>query len=169
MTDKTIRWFDAFLGLGYQFFDVRAKVIVIFNSRRTLLNAWNKVIKWWPDDIIKMRFLENDGLYEFMMYGDSRILDSLWVFQKTLNRSEHFETFRNDYDGATYLRLALYKPKKNSSELELFDYQKRVSDVLFLKEPLETEDVVLLEYISLIHNKRKEHEHHLQKSQHEHH
>ena len=156
--NKAIRWFDAFLGLGYEFYDVRAKVIMIFNSRRTLLNAWNKVIKWWPDDAIKMRFLETKDIYEFIMYGDSSILGFIWVFMKTLNVSQHFETFKKDYDGATYLRLALYRPKKNSYELELFDYQKRITDVLFLKEPLnEIQDAVLLEYKNSIHGQRRQH------------
>src|SRR5581483_3829762 len=130
----------------------------IFNSRRTLLNAWNKVIKWWPDDAIKMRFLETKDIYEFIMYGDSSILGFIWVFMKTLNVSQHFETFKKDYDGATYLRLALYRPKKNSYELELFDYQKRITDVLFLKEPLnEIQDAVLLEYKNSIHGQRRQH------------
>lgn len=158
MINKALRWFDAFLGLGYEFYDVRAKVILIFNSRSTLLSAWNKVIKWWPDDVIKMRFLETKDLYEFIMYGDSSILGFIWVFAKTLNVSQHFETFKKDYDGATFLRLALYRPKKNSYELELFDYQKRITDVLFLKEPLNaTQDAVVLEYKSLIHGKRRQH------------
>jgi hypothetical protein len=92
------------------------------------------------------------------MYGDSSILGFIWVFAKTLNVSEHFKTFKKDYDGATFLRLALYRPKKNSYELELFDYQKRITDVLFLKEPLdETQDAVVLEYKSLIHGKRRQH------------
>ena len=157
MINKTIRWFDAFLGLGYEFYDVRAKVILIFNSRRTLLSAWNKVIKWWPDDIIRMRFLESKNLYEFIMYGDSSILGFLCVFLKKLNTSQNFETFKRDYDGATFLRLALYRPNKNSYELELFDYQKRVTDVLFLKEPLETQDEVVLEYKSLIYGQGQQH------------
>lgn len=158
MVNKAIRWFDAFLGLGYEFYDVRGKVILIFNSRRTLLSAWNKVIKWWPDDAIKMRFLETEDLYEFIMYGDSSFLGVIWVFMKTLSVSQHFETFKKDYDGATYLRLALYQPKKNSYELELFDYQKRITDVLFLKEPFnETQDAVVLEYKNLVHGQRRQH------------
>ncbi len=46
--------------------------------------------------------------------------------------------------GQTLLRLALYRPKRDSYELELFDYNKRVTDVKFLEEPLrETDSIVL--------------------------
>jgi hypothetical protein len=103
-----------------------------------------------------MRFLETQDLYEFIMYSDTTLLGFVWVFLKTLNVSQHFETFKNDYDGAAHLRLALYRPKKNSYELELFDYQKRVSDVLFLNEPHnETQDAVVLEYKNIIKSQRQ--------------
>jgi len=144
VTDKSVRWFDAFMGVGYEFYEVRAKVILIFDKRKTLVNAWNKVIKWWPDDEIKMRFIETLHSYEFVLYGDSSVLEARWVFLKALKVSEHYKTFKDDYEGAATLRLALYRPKGDSYELELFDYKKRVTDVLFLEEPLgETDSVVL--------------------------
>jgi len=94
------------------------------------------------------------------MYGDTCVLGFVWVFLKTLNVSQHFETFKNDYNGAAYLRLALYRPKKNDYELELFDYRKRVTDVLFLNEPHnETQDAVVLEYKNIIKNQRQQDSH----------
>ena len=133
------------MGVGYEFYKVRAKVILVFNKRKTLFNAWNKVIKWWPDDWIKMRFLETNHSYEFILYGDSNFLENTWVFLKALKVSQHYKTFKDDYEGAAYLRLALYRTKGNSYELELFDHHKKVTDVLFLKEPLEEsqDDIVL--------------------------
>lgn len=131
------------MGIGYEFYDVRAKVILIFDKKKTLINAWNKVIKWWPDNEIRMRFVETIDSYEFILYGDSSVLDSRWVFLKALKVSEHYKTFKDDYEGAALLRLALYRSKGDSYELELFDYNKRVTDVMFLKEPLrETESIV---------------------------
>jgi len=95
VTDKSIRWFDAFMGVGYEFYHVRAKVILIFNNRKTLLNAWHKVIKWWPDDWIKMRFLETNYSYEFILYGDSNFLENTWVFLKALNVSQHYHDIQS--------------------------------------------------------------------------
>jgi hypothetical protein len=149
--EKRIRWFDAFMGLGYEFYEVRSKVILIFHHKKTLLNAWYKIIKWWPDDEIKMRFLETSKSYDFVLYGDSRFLESTWVFLKALRVSQHYTTFKNDYEGVAILRLALYRPKKDSYELELFDYKKRVTDVRFLKEPPEEpQDIILLRSRSIL-------------------
>lgn len=151
MTDKTVRWFDAFLGVGYEFYEVRAKVMLIFDNRKTLAKAWNKIIKWWPDDEIKMRFIETIQSYEFILYGDSRVLESRWVFLKSLMVSENYKTFKDDYEGAAYLRFALYRPKGDSYELELFDYSKKVTDVMFLEEPLEeTQDGIVIKSSNML-------------------
>jgi hypothetical protein len=144
VNDKNVIWFDAFLGVGYEFYEVRSKVILIFDKKKTLFDAWNKIIKWWPDNEIKMRFVETNHSYDFILYGDSSALEARWVFLKALKLSQHYKTFRDDYEGAAILRLAVYRPKRDSYELELFDYSKRVTDVMFLEEALrETDSIVL--------------------------
>lgn len=144
VTDKSVRWFDAFMGVGYEFYEVRTKVILIFDKRKTLFDAWKKVIKWWPDHDIKMRFVETNHSYEFILYGDSVALDTRWVFLKALKVSENYKAFKNDYEGAAFLRLALYRPKGDSYELELFDYRKRVTDVMFLEDADRENDNIVL-------------------------
>jgi len=138
-----ITCFNDFMGVGYHFYDVHTKVLLIFNEKKPLLSAWGKVIKWWPDDEIKMRFVEENDSYEFVLYGESRILTTKWVFFKALKASEHYKRFKEDYDGAAYLGLALYKPKDDSYELEVFKYRKKVTDVKFLKETDAEEDVIV--------------------------
>jgi len=136
-------WFSDFMGVGYHFYDVHTKVLLIFNEKKPLLSAWGKVIKWWSDDEIKMRFVEENDSYEFVLYGESRILTTRWVFLKALKASEHYKRFKEDYDGAAYLGLALYRPKDDSYELEVFKYRKKVTDVKFLKETDTEEDVIV--------------------------
>ena len=138
------------MGVGYEFYEVRAKVILIFDKKKTLLDAWNKVIKWWPDHEIKMRFVDTIHSYEFILYGDSGVLDVRWVFLKALKVSENYKTFKDDYEGAALLRLALYRPKRDSYELELFDYNKRVTDVKFLEEPLRETDTIVLKSSNIL-------------------
>jgi hypothetical protein len=150
VTDKRVRWFDAFMGVGYEFYEVRAKVILIFDRRKTLFNAWNKIIKWWPDHEIKMRFVETNHSYEFILYGDSVALETSWVFLKALKVSENYKTFKNDYEGAALLRLALYRPKEDSYELELFDYTKRLTDVVFLEDALREKDSIVLKSSNIL-------------------
>ena len=144
MNDKNVIWFDAFLGVGYEFHEVRSKIILIFDKKKTLFDAWNKIIKWWPDNEIKMRFVQTTHSYDFILYGDSNALEARWVFLKALKLSQHYKTFKDDYEGAAMLRLAVYRIRRDSYELELFDYTKRVTDVMFLEEALrETDSIVL--------------------------
>lgn len=143
MSAADTMWFSDFMGVGYHFYDVHTKVLLIFNEKKPLLSAWGKVIKWWSDDEIKMRFVEENDSYEFVLYGESRILTTRWVFLKALKASEHYKRFKEDYDGAAYLGLALYRPKDDSYELEVFKYRKKVTDVKFLKETDTEEDVIV--------------------------
>ena len=150
VTDKSVRWFDAFMGVGYEFYEVRTTVILIFNKRKTLFDAWNKIIKWWPDHEIKMRFVETNHSYEFILYADSVALDNRWVFLKALKVSENYKAFKNDYEGAALLRLGLYRPKGDSYELELFDYNKRVTDVIFLDDAQRENDNFVLKSSNIL-------------------
>lgn len=95
---------------------------------------WNKVIKYWPDDEIKIRFVEKDDSFEFILYCESRIILATWVFLKSLKISDNYKRFKEDYDGAANFGLALYKPKGDSYELEIFKYTKRITDLKFLNE-----------------------------------
>jgi hypothetical protein len=152
MNNEYIRWFDAFMGVGYNFYEVRPKVLLIFTKRKILLTAWNKIIKWWPDDEIRMRFLETNDSYKFILYGESRILETKWVFLKALKTSEHYKKFKEEYDKVASLRLALYRPKSDSYELEIFDYTKRVTDAQFLKEPIRKENTIISKALNFLHD-----------------
>jgi len=131
MVDTKIDWFDDFLGLGYHMYDVRPTIFLIFDGGKKIANTWNKIIKYFPDDEIKIRFIEKDSEYDFVLYCQSRVLATTWVFLKSLKISEHYKQFKEDYEGAANLKLARYIPKKGTYELEIFKYQKRISDLKF--------------------------------------
>ena len=57
MSDSKIEWFEDFIGLGYHVFDVRPTIYLIFDNKKKLVNAWNQIIKYWPDDEIEMSIL----------------------------------------------------------------------------------------------------------------
>jgi hypothetical protein len=143
MVDAKIDWFDDFLGLGYHMYDVRPTVFLIFDGRKKIGSTWNKIIKYFPDDEIKIRFIEKESNYEFVLYCQSRILSTIWVFLKSLKVSEHYKQFKEDYEGAAHLKLALYIPKKDTYELEIFKYMKRITDLKFLTESEVEQDFIL--------------------------
>jgi hypothetical protein len=144
-TEQDIELFQDFMGVGYFFHDVRPNVLLIFDNRRALVNTWSKIIKWWPDPDIRMVLIEkqNPASYEFYLHSDSKILNTKWVFLKSLKMSEHYTRFKSDYDGAANLGLALYRPKDDSYELEIFKYKKRVTNVTFQAESESITDTIV--------------------------
>ncbi|HEU5220698.1 MAG TPA: hypothetical protein VFU58_01420 [Candidatus Nitrosotalea sp.] len=143
MTDSKIDWFEDFLGLGYHVFDVRPTVYLIFDGKRKLANTWNKLIKYWPDDEIKMRFFEGEENYEFVLYCKSRILQTTNVFLKSLKISEHYKQFVDEDIGSASLQLAVYFAKDKKYELEIFKFKKKVTDLKFLKQQDTDDDFII--------------------------
>jgi hypothetical protein len=143
MTDTKITWFEDFLGLGYHVFDVRPTIYLILDGKRKLANTWNKIIKYWPDDEIKMRFFEGDVNYEFVLYCQSRILLTTNVFLKSLKISDHYKQFMDEYNGSASLQLAVYFPKDKKYELEIFKFKKKIFDVKFLNDKDDDDDFII--------------------------
>lgn len=143
MADIKIDWFEDFMGLGYHVFDVRPTIYLILDGKRKLANTWNKIIKYWPDDEIKMRFFEGDVNYEFVLYCQSRILLTTNVFLKSLKISDHYKRFMDEYNGSATLQLAVYFPKDEKYELEIFKFKKKIFDVKFLKEQDSDDDFII--------------------------
>lgn len=155
MTDSKITWYDDFLGVGYHFYDVRPRILIIFDERKKIPTMWNKVIKYWPDDEIKIRFVEMENSFEFVLYCESRVLLATWVFIKALKISDNYKRFKEDYDGAANLGLALYKPKGESYELEIFKYTKRITDLKFLTESESEQDFIVDRARKILHGTEK--------------
>lgn len=132
MRDLRIEWYRDFVGIGYHFYDVHTRVLLIFDKRKILVRAWKNIIKWWPDDEIKMRFVDTNDSFLFLLYSKSRILGTTWVFLKHLSASENYRRFKNENDGVANLGLALLIKNEFSHDLEIFDYKKRITDIEFL-------------------------------------
>lgn len=143
MSDSKIEWFEDFIGLGYHVFDVRPTIYLIFDNKKKLVNAWNQIIKYWPDYEIKMSFFEGDTNYEFILYCQSRILQKTTVFLKSLKISDHYQRFIEEYNGSASLQIANYSPKKGEYALEIFKFKKKVTDLQFLKKEDSVNDFVI--------------------------
>lgn len=156
MTDSKIEWFEDFLGLGYHVYDIRPTIYLIFDGRRKLANTWNQIIKYWPDDEIKMRFFEGDVNYEFILYSQSRILKTTKVFLKSLKISDHYQQFMDEYNGSASLQLAIYFPKDKKYELEIFKFKKKVTDIKFLKKQDSDDDFIISQARQKLQNPERE-------------
>ena len=151
--DVPVRWFDEFLGVGYRYYDLRMNVFPILPDKKQANKIWQEVINWWPDPSIKIRFVEVDDDYWFVMTADSPFPDSNRAFFKLLKRSEHYERFKKGHEGEAYLRLGTYKQKDESPQVELLKKKKIVTDIKFLYESEVKEDA--LAWTCLYQNKYK--------------
>jgi hypothetical protein len=115
---QPIFWFNNFVGVGYRYHDIYMNVLPLFKDKRYAFKLWKKTIEWWPDDEIKLRFVEYNDKYWFILYGGSR--------------------FKHGYEKQVLLRFAIYKENKNKEMtdnkfgLELLKRSKSIFDIKFL-------------------------------------
>jgi hypothetical protein len=108
---SSIPWFDDFVGVAYRYYDLRMNVVPLFTDRKEAASIWHDTIHSWVDPSIKIRFLEIDDKYWFIMGSDSQKPDTNLSFFKELPKSENYERFKKGHDGEAYLRLGVYAQK----------------------------------------------------------
>src|SRR5919205_1764771 len=137
MSTKTIEWFKGFLGVGYRYHDVYMNVLLLFDNKKYAFNLWKKTIEWWADDEIKLRFVEDDKSYWFILYGGSEYKDDNTGFVKNVPISENYQRFKEGCENKATIRFGIYKEntknkKKDDDEnfsLELLKKSKSVYDI----------------------------------------
>lgn len=135
---KPAVWFKDFVGVGYRYHDVYMNVFPLFEDKMSAFRLWKKTIEWWPDDKIKLRFVEQDDSYWFILYGGSVYTKDNTGFVKKVQVSENYERFKVGYEKKAILRFGIYKErgkKKDDSKynLEVLKKSKSVYDIAFLK------------------------------------
>jgi hypothetical protein len=131
-------WFSNFVGIGYRYHDVYMNILPLFDDKRYAFKLWKKTIEWWPDDEIKLRFVEYNDKYWFILYGGSKYKDDNIGFVKHFSMSENYMRFKHGYEKQVVLRFAIYKEKKNKKiadnrfGLELLKRSKSIFDIKFL-------------------------------------
>lgn len=101
-------WFDDFLGVAYRYFDLRMNVVPLFPTRKKAVNMWHEIVRWWIDPTIKIRFVEEEEQYWFIMGAESQNPSSNVSLFKQLLKSVHYERFKKGHEGEVYLRLGTY-------------------------------------------------------------
>ena len=108
----TIPWYSDFLGVAYRYFDLRMNVVPLFSDRKKALGAWSEYVHWWNDHDIKLRFVESDDQYWFILASETRRPDHNMAFFKLLPKSENYTRFKKGYLGEAYLRFGSYAEKE---------------------------------------------------------
>ncbi len=131
------------MGVAYRYYDLRMNVVPLFADRKEASTIWHDTIHWWSDPSIKIRFVEIDDKYWFIMSSDSQRPESNFSFFKILPKSENYERFKKGHGGEAYLRLGVYAKKsrkdvKNSALCdcghEAEDHDEGDDDVCLYKE-----------------------------------
>jgi hypothetical protein len=139
VSSKHISWYRDFIGVGYRYHDVYMNVIPLFGEKKAAYKLWKKTIDWWPDDEIKLRFVEHIDNYWIIIYGGSTYKNDNTGFVKNLQISDNYRRFKEGYENKAILRFGVYKenPKKKSDtrkyDLEIFKKSKSVYDISFSK------------------------------------
>jgi len=111
----------------------------LFKDKRYAFKLWKKTIEWWPDDEIKLRFVESNDRYWFILYVGSNNKGENIGFVKDFLISENYNRFKRGYEKQVVLRFAIYKENKNKEiiqnafSLELLKRSKTVYDIKFLQ------------------------------------
>ena len=112
MSENTsINWYDDFLGVAYRYFDVRMNIALMFPERKKASNLWLETAHWWNDHTIKVRFVEIENEYWFIIGADSRKPSTNKYFYKILPISDNYDRFKKGHHGSAILRFAVYTKK----------------------------------------------------------
>lgn len=137
LSASPIVWFKDFVGVGYRYHDVYMNVFPLFQDKMFAFKLWKKTADWWPDDQIRMRFVEQGDSYWFILYADSQYKGDHTGFVKKVQISENYERFKAGYEKKAILRFGIYKdnPKKKEGakyDLEILKKSKSVYDIKFV-------------------------------------
>jgi hypothetical protein len=148
VSSKPIFWFRDFIGVGYRYHDIYMNVIPLFEDKMFAYRLWKKTIDWWPDDEIKLRFVEQGDSYWLIIYGGSTYKgDNTGFVKKVPVVSENYKRFKVGYEKKAILRFGIYKEnlKKEDDkkyDLEILKKSKSIYDIAFLKyEELSPESI----------------------------
>lgn len=147
VSSKPTYWFRDFIGVGYRYQDIYMNVIPLFEDKMPAYRLWKKTINWWPDDEIKIRFVEQSDSYWLIIYGGSSYKDDNTGFVKKVQVSDNYKRFKAGYEKRAILRFGIYKenPKKKDDrkyDLEILKKSKSIYDIAFLKyEELSPESI----------------------------
>lgn len=123
--------------MGYRYHDVYMNVFPLFEDKMFAFKLWKKTAEWWPDDEIRMRFIEQDDSYWFILYAASQYKGDNTGFVKKVQISENYQRFKAGYEKKVILRFGIYKanPKKKEGgkyDLEILKKTKSVYDIKFI-------------------------------------
>ena len=123
-------WYTEYLGVGYLYDGHDWSVFLLFEKSSDAGKVWNNEVKPLDEKSLKMRFVELNEDYEFILYSEPFSTERPnWAFYRHLDTSETYKIFKQRCGGQAYFRFGIKKGQK----VTLFKASKLVTDIKFLK------------------------------------
>ena len=135
MTDKrdlyTAVWFTEYAGIGYVYDGKEWSIFPLFRSESEAEKVWMEFIEPLNEKNLRMRFIERNGEYEFMLYPfPLSAQEPNFAFYRTLASSENYRVFKQRCKGQALFGFGVLKGEENPT---IFSRTKLVTDIKFMK------------------------------------
>ena len=114
---SSVPWFDDFVGIAYRYYDLRMNVVPLFVDRKEAASIWHDTIHPWVDPSIKIRFLEIDDKYWFIMGSESKNNETNLITNSTLTKTFLIFTEKTEYKNLN----------KSSNDYEKYEAKARLN------------------------------------------
>ena len=127
------------VGIGYDYHDIHLNVFPLFEDKIYAIDLWKKTFDSLDDHQIRIRFVEHEDNYWFIVYAVESGHNVEFV--KNVLLSENYQKFREGFVDRVILRFCIYKKNaegvtKNDGikgRFEILRKSKTVTDVKFMK------------------------------------
>jgi len=124
--------YTEYLGLGYICQKGVWNVFPVFSDYFEAQEIWNDQFEPIEASNFKMRFIEYQNNYEFILYTEPvSQTKANFVFYRTLNISENYRAFKSGFKGQAVFRFGILDSESQPNYLSKF---KVVSDIKFLNQ-----------------------------------
>ena len=93
-SEYKVNWFNDFVGVAYRYYDLRMNVVPLFPDYKKAAEFWRETIHWWVDPSIRIRFVEIENDYWFIMGSESKRVKNNASLFKILPKSDYYERFK---------------------------------------------------------------------------
>jgi hypothetical protein len=127
----TTLWYTDFLGIGYILDNNGWSVFPIFSNLMNAQKLWTEHIEPLDEKSLKMRFIEYNGDYKFILYPFPFTKGKTnFGFYRSLESSKNYSVFKQKFNGEVLFRFGMLG---KDSEPIYYPKSKLVTDVKFMK------------------------------------
>jgi hypothetical protein len=124
-------WYAEFAGVGYVFDGKEWCVFPLFKNESDAKKIWKEQMEPLNEKNLKMRFIELDGEYEFLLYPHPFSQQKVnFGFYRHLDSSDNYRVFKQKCKGRALFRFGVLEGQNPS----MLHETKLVTDVKFMEK-----------------------------------